>query len=165
MCINFLFLKLMQKNNNILNFWGIGELNYFSLGFPILIVFFVFSIIPYEYRIIFINLISLASIPISLVLLSNERKSFFYRKINFDRILPFILISNFDFVCIDELRYLIFAFLYILLFKIPFIQYNFYKSHPFEIISKLTFATFLSLFIAQLIALGLLLLQFSLYNK
>ncbi|MEJ5246102.1 MAG: hypothetical protein WHV28_10430 [Bacteroidota bacterium] len=155
----------MLNKNDILNFWGLGELKHFSLALPIIIVYFIFSLTPYDYRIIFINLVSLASIPVSFVIISNERKSFVSRKINFDKILPFILISNFDFVSIDELRYLIFALLYIILLNLPIIRYNFYKSRPVEIISKLTFATLLSLFIAQLIALGLLLLQISLYNK
>lgn len=155
----------MLKKHDILNFWGVGELKHFSLALSILIVYIIFSLIPYDYRIIFINLFSLASIPVSLVIISNERKSFYSRKINFDKILPFILISNFDFVSIDEFRYLLFAVLYIILNSLPFVKYNFYKSSPIEIISKLTFATLLSLFIAQLIALGLILLQISLYNK
>ncbi|GEM_PF-3366778 len=155
----------MVKKIDILNFWGTGELKHLQLALPILIAFIAISIVPYDYRIIFINLVSVACVPISIILITNEKKLFAKRKIVFDKIIPFILVSNLDFVSIDEIRYLIFALLYMILLHLPFIKYDFYKSRPIEVISKLTFATVLSLFIAQLIALGILLLQISLYNK
>jgi len=155
----------MYKKIDILNFWGIGELKHLNIALPILIVSFAISIIPYEGRVMFINLLSLSCVPTAIILLVNERKSFAKKKIIIDKLIPFILVSNLDFVSIDEIRYIIFAVLYIILLNLPFIKYDFYKSRPFEIISKLSFAIVLSFFIAQIIALGILLLQISQYNK
>ncbi|HOQ48976.1 MAG TPA: hypothetical protein PLV01_04015 [Candidatus Kapabacteria bacterium] len=155
----------MYKKIDILNFWGIGELKHLNIALPILIVSFAISIIPYEGRVMFINLLSLSCVPSAIILLVNERKSLAKKKIIIDKLIPFILVSNLDFVSVDEIRYIIFAVLYIILLNLPFIKYDFYKSRPIEIISKLSFAIVLSLFIAQIIALGILLLQISQYNK
>lgn len=155
----------MNRLKDILNLWGVANWKYLSITFPLIFLYLLIIVIPYDYRALFIGLLSTAIIPVTTIMIANTRASIPIRKINSEKIIAFLVVSNLEFIHIDELRFGIFTLLLAFIYNLPFLKYDIYKSRALEIIAKLSFSTALAIFLTMTINLSILLLKITSFNK
>ncbi len=152
----------MDFGTALLSFFGIGKLKYGANSLSLAAAAVAISLLPIDYRADVALMLFIALSPIVCLLIYNARLSFVATSgVAIDKILILLLLSSFEFLSADLIRYFIMASVLILSLNVPFLNFDAKADKSSSVIIKILIVCVVVVFITVMLNLSIVLLKLS----